>query len=149
MIFRRLTGVDIELFSDMCSRIAPLWDSRRHNFDQGGCPHSIVGLENHLLAMLIYYRSYVSHAFLGVLFNVHETTAMRSVKRVEKLAVKRIHIEKKRELTREEAAYLIVDASEQPIQRPDTTEETERLRIAAHEEVLTVIHHVARLLVHE
>jgi hypothetical protein len=117
-LFRRLTGVDVEMFLEMCEQIIPLWENRRDNFEQGGCPHSLSGVQNHLLAMLIYYRSYISYAFLGLLFDVHETTAMRSVKRIEKLAVRVIHIEKKRELTKEEVSYLIIDATEQPVQRP-------------------------------
>lgn len=117
-IFRRLTGVEVELFLEMCEQITRIWEKRRDNYEQGGRPHDMRGVKNHLLAMLIYYRAYISYAFLGVLFDVHETTAMRSVKRIEKIAVQVVHIEKKRELTKEQVSYLIIDATEQPIQRP-------------------------------
>ena len=99
-IFRRLIGVDVELFLEMCEQIAPLWDSRRDNFDQGGRSYSLVDVNYHLLAMLIYYRFHISYAFLGILCNVHEITMMRLIKRIEKMAVQVIHIEKKRELTK-------------------------------------------------
>ncbi len=118
-VFRRLTGVDIELFLEMCEKITPVWEKRRNNYEQGGRPHEIRGVQNHLLAMLIYYRAYISYAFLGLLFDVDETTTMRAVKRIEKMAVQVIHIEKKRELTKDEVCYLIVDATEQPVQRPE------------------------------
>ena len=55
-IFVRLTGVSVELFLEMSAKIEPLWETRRDNFEQGGRNHSIAGVRNHLLAMLMYYR---------------------------------------------------------------------------------------------
>ena len=43
---------------------------------------------------------------------------MRSIKRIEKIVIQVVHIEKKREISSEDAEYLILDATEQPIQRP-------------------------------
>ena len=43
---------------------------------------------------------------------------MRAVKRIEKIVIQFVHIEKKREISCEDAEYLILDATEQPIQRP-------------------------------
>jgi len=116
--FRRLTGVDVTLFQEMCEKIRPLWEKRRDNFEYGGRPHSLYGLENHLLVLLLYYRCYVTYEFLSCLFDSHETTVMRSVKRIEKIAVQVVHIEKNREMTKEDVEYLIPDATEQPVQRP-------------------------------
>ena len=116
--FSRLTGVSIGLFSEMAEKIRPLWESRRDNFDEGGRSYSISGLEDHLPAMLIYYRCYITYVFMGFLFSSHETTVMRSVGRIERIAVKVIHIEKNRQITAEEAEYLITDVTEQPVQRP-------------------------------
>lgn len=117
-IFTGLTGVKIDDFLEMASKIEPLWNKRRDNFHKGGRSHVIAGVKNHLLVMLIYYRCYITYEFLGLLFDVDETTAMRTLKRIEEIAVKAIHIEKKRELTKEEVEYLIIDATEQPVQRP-------------------------------
>ncbi len=52
--FRRLTGVDIALFSEMTKKIRPLWRERRDNFEKGGRNHKLSGVENHLLALLLY-----------------------------------------------------------------------------------------------
>lgn len=117
-IFSRLTGVSTELFSEMVEKIRPLWELRRDNFCEGGRSHNLSGPEEHLMAMLIYYRCYITYIFMGFLFNCHETTVMRSVRRIERIAVKVIHIEKNRQISRDEAEYLITDATEQPIQRP-------------------------------
>ena len=116
--FRRLTGVDVDLFFEMAEKVRPLWKKRRDNFEKGGRKYNLRGIENHLLAMLLYYRCYVTYEFLSFFFDSDETTVMRTVKRTEKIAVQVIHIEKKRELTREDAEYLIIDATEQPVQRP-------------------------------
>jgi hypothetical protein len=116
--FSRLTGVSTELFSEMVEKIRPLRGVRRDNFCEGGRSHNLPGPEDHLLAMLIYYRCYITYVFMGFLFNSHETTVMRSVSRIERIAVKVIHIEKNRQVSRDEVEYLITDATEQPVQRP-------------------------------
>jgi len=77
--FRRLTGVEVNLFHEICEKIRPLWEKRRDNFEKGGGKHNLHGLENHLLAMLLYYRCYVTYEFLSYFFNSDETTVMRSV----------------------------------------------------------------------
>ena len=116
--FRRLTGTDVGLFMEITEMLRPSWENRRDNFEKGGRTHSLYGLENHLLAMLMYYRCYVTYEFPSFFFDTHETTVMRSVKRIEKIAVQVVHIEKTREITAEEVEYLIIDATEQPVQRP-------------------------------
>lgn len=116
--FRRPTGVDVDLFFEMAEKVRPLWKKRRDNFEKGGRKYNLRGIENHLLAMLLYCRCYVTYEFLSFFFDSDETTVMRAVKRTEKIAAQVIHIEKKRELTREDAEYLIIDATEQPVRRP-------------------------------
>ena len=116
--FRRLTGVDVALFLKICEKIRPLWEKRRDNSEDGGRPHSLFGLENHLLAMLLYYRCYVTYESLSFLFDSHVTTVMRSVKRIVKLAAQVVHIRKNRIISSADVEYLILDATEQPAQRP-------------------------------
>ncbi len=77
--FRRLTGVDVTLFQEMCEKIRPLWEKRRDNSEYGGRPHSLYGLVNHLLAMPLYHRCYVTYESLSRLFDSHVTTVRRSV----------------------------------------------------------------------
>ena len=96
--FRRITGVDVELFIEMAEKIRPLWEKRRDNHEEGGRNHSLYGHENHLLALLLYYRCYVTYEFLSFLFDTHETTVMRSIKRIEKIVIQVVHIEKKEKL---------------------------------------------------
>ena len=86
MTLRRLTGVDVTLFSEMCKKIRPLWEKRRYNSENGGGPHSLCGLVNHPLAMPLYYRCYVTYEFQSCLFDCHVTTVMRPVRRIVKSA---------------------------------------------------------------
>ena len=34
--FRRITGVDVELFKEIAEKIRPLWEKRRDNLEEGG-----------------------------------------------------------------------------------------------------------------
>ena len=43
--FRRMTGVDVELFKEMAEKIIPLWNKRRDNFEDGGRNHSLYGMK--------------------------------------------------------------------------------------------------------
>ncbi|MCP4474225.1 MAG: transposase family protein [Gammaproteobacteria bacterium] len=61
----------------------------------------------------------MTYEFLSFFFDSDETTLMRSVKRIEKIAVRVVHIEKRREINREETGYPVSDAAEQPVQRPE------------------------------
>ncbi|GBC63523.1 IS5/IS1182 family transposase [Desulfonema ishimotonii] len=112
--FRRLTGVSVGVFSEMAGKVGPLWEKRRNNCRN----HALPGVENHLLAMLIYHSCYVTYEFMGFFFDCDKTTVMRAVRRIEKMAIRVIHIEKKHEISASGTEYLIPDATEQPVQRP-------------------------------
>jgi len=116
--FRRLPGVDVALFLKICEKIRPLWEKRRDNSEDGGGPHSLFGLVNHLFAMSLYHRCYVTYESLSCLFDSHVTTVMRSVKRIVKLAAQVAHIRKNRMISSADVEWLISDATEQPAQRP-------------------------------
>ena len=47
--FRRITGVDVELFKEIAEKIRPLWDKRRDNLEEGA-ETTVLRHENHLLA---------------------------------------------------------------------------------------------------
>ncbi len=66
--FRRLTGVEVCLFHEICEKIRQLQEKRRDNFEKGGRNHNLRGLVNHLLAMLLYYRCYVTYESLSYFF---------------------------------------------------------------------------------
>lgn len=116
--FVRLTGVSVPTFDKMLKQLTAPWEKAQLKKAKSGRPSDIGGLEDHLLIMLIYYRCYITQEFLGFFYRVNKSAICRAIKRIEKLARPLIGVERKPKISREEAEALIVDCTEQPIQRP-------------------------------
>jgi len=116
--FPRLTGVSVETFDQMLTKLAGPWELTQSRKSKSGRPWETGGLEDHLLIMLIYYRCYVTQEFLGFFYNVDKSAICRAIQRIETLAKPLFGVKRKPVLTRKEAEALIVDCTEQPIQRP-------------------------------
>lgn len=118
-IFQRLSGVSKKNFEDMINVLEESWETQEKSKHKQGRPHEIGGLKEHLLLLLIAYRSYLTQEFLGfLLFNVDKSTICRSLKRIEKISLDTLGIKKNKELKKEELEALIVDCTEQSIERP-------------------------------
>lgn len=74
--------------------------------------------EAHLFCLLLYFRTYITQDFLSVLLRIDTATVCRSIKRTERLLLSVLKLKKKRKLKREEAERVLLDCTEQPIQRP-------------------------------
>ncbi len=118
--FVRLTGVSVATFDKMLKQLADPWEKAQLHKAKSGRPWDVGGLEDHLLIMLIYYRCYITQEFLGFFYNVNKSAICRAIQRIEKLARPLIGVGRKPKISRNEAEALIVDCTEQPIQRPDT-----------------------------
>ena len=69
--------------------------------------------------LLIDYRTYVPHAFLGFLFGVDDGTVCRTNRRIEPLLAGVFRMpERTVELSRDEIRELFFDATERPTNRP-------------------------------
>jgi hypothetical protein len=66
----------------------------------------------------IYYRFYITHVFLGELFDLDDSNVCRYLKRIELLLAKNLAIRKDRSLSREDLVKIIVDVTEINVQRP-------------------------------
>ncbi len=66
---------------------------------------------------MVYYRAYVTDEFLGYFVGLDESNVCRLFQRLEPLVAKHTHIKKDRTLTKEAVGALLIDATEQPIQR--------------------------------
>ena len=85
--FRRLTGIGSDEFTSLLSKLAPLYEvwnaerlskkPRQRKVGAGGKFH--LDLEDRLLMLLIYYRCYITHAFLGFLFQIHDSNVSRNI----------------------------------------------------------------------
>lgn len=117
--FQRLTGVEPPLFLEMVERIRPRWHKRVvEPKDRSGRPWGIGGLEDHLLVLLILYRCAITQDFLGLLYGVDKAAISRALHRIEPIVAQVLGVKRAIRVTREEAEALIVDATEQTIQRP-------------------------------
>jgi len=118
-IFQRLSGVSKKTFENMINLLEEDWETQENSKAKQGRPQKIGSLKEHLLLLLIAYRSYLTQEFLGfLLFDVDKSTICRSLKRIEKIAVSKLGIKKNKQLKKEELEALIVDCTEQSIERP-------------------------------
>jgi transposase len=117
--FRSLTGVDAGTFQKMVKQLRPYWRERIVTpKNRSGRPWGIGGLEEHLLVLLILYRCCVTQDFLACLYQTDQAAISRSLRRIERLVVKVLGVTRQIKVSREEAEALIIDCTEQPIQRP-------------------------------
>ena len=83
LVFLRLTGVSLKDFETIEQKCFPLWKKRVIESRKiSGRPHGLKELENHILCLLIYYRTYTTQMFLGFLFGVDDSCVCRSIKRL-------------------------------------------------------------------
>lgn len=117
--FRSLTGVGPDDFRKMVERLRPHWRERVVDAkNRSGRPWGIGGLEEHLLVLLILYRCCVTQDFLACLYQTDQSAISRSLHRIERLAVRVLGVTRRIVVTAEEAEALIIDCTEQAIQRP-------------------------------
>ena len=126
--FRQLTGITPEVFDRLLAELMPRYemaDARRKDRPGrkrrpgGGRKHSLA-LADRLLMLLIYYRTYVSHAFLGFLFRIDDSAVGRNINPLQPLLAGIFRVPERRvELTEEEIRELFFDATERPARRPE------------------------------
>lgn len=120
LVFLRLTGVLVEQFQKIIKEIEPEWEriievkKKRH-----GRTSNLKTLPDKLLALFLYYRTYITHEFIGYLVGLDNSNVCRLFKRLEPVLAKKITITKDRTLTQCEVIKILADVTEQPTQRPE------------------------------
>jgi hypothetical protein len=125
--FRQLTGISPAAFDQLLGQLTPRYqeaDARRkarpgrRRKPGAGRKHAL-SLADRLLMLLIYYRTYVSHAFLGFLFAVDDSAVGRNINPLSPLLAGIFRIPERRiELQPDEIKELFFDATERPRGRP-------------------------------
>jgi hypothetical protein len=125
--FRQLTGLTPAAFDQLLAELAPRYqaaDARRkarpdrQRRPGAGRKHTLA-LADRLLMLLIYYRTYVSHAFLGFLFGVDDSAVGRNINPLQPLLAGLFRIPERRvALQPDEVRELFFDATEHPRTRP-------------------------------
>jgi hypothetical protein len=127
--FRRLTGLTPDAFRALLGQVERAWlDAQRRRRERPGRKRKpgagrrhALAVPDQLLLLLIYYRTYVSHAFLGFLFAVDDATSCRTVRRLEPLLAGVFRVpERKADLGEDDVRELFFDATERPTRRPKT-----------------------------
>lgn len=125
--FRRLTGITPAVFDRLLAQLTPrheLAEARRKDRPErkrkpGGGRKYALSLADRLLMLLIYYRTYVTHAFLGFLFAIDDSAVGRNINPLQPLLAGIFRIPERRvELTEDEIRELFFDATERPTRRP-------------------------------
>lgn len=116
--FRRLTGVSVATFDRMLAQLRGPWEAADRRKAKSGRPREIGGLEEHLLVLLLYYRCYVTQEFLGFFHRVDRSAICRAIRRTEAQVKPLFALCRAPKISRREAEALIIDCTEQPIQRP-------------------------------
>jgi hypothetical protein len=125
--FRRLTGITPAAFDRLLAELIPRHEQAearrkdrpgRKRKPGGGRKHALV-LADRLLMLLIYYRTYVTHAFLGFLFAIDDSAVGRDINPLQPLLAGIFRIPERRiELAEDEIRELFFDATERPTRRP-------------------------------
>lgn len=124
--FERLAGLSVPKFSQLLKDIAPIWVEAEHKRLSKAPRKRDIGAGNSyklplcdiLLMLLIYYRTYITHEFLGFLFKLDNSNVGRCINRLNPCLAKHFRIPERKIISKEEAETLFFDGTEQPIQRP-------------------------------
>jgi len=127
--FRRLTGITPEKFTELLQKLTSLyakWDKNRLNKRTrrrkpgGGMKYQLC-LGEKLLLLLIRYRTYATHEFLGWIFHLDESNIGRNYKPLEPLLAQIFKIPERRiQISEDEILELFFDGTEQEKERPSS-----------------------------
>ena len=122
-VFHQVTGISLKQFTDIIKKLRRLWKSKHlKNKKLAGRPYGVGSLENQLLCLLIYYRTYATQLFVGFFFGVDKSTVCRSIKRLKPLLAQVVKIKKEPKVSQERLETLLLDTTEQRIHRPQKEE---------------------------
>jgi len=118
IIFNRLFGVSVNQFEKIASRVEPACRKRViDRYKRPGRDYKL-DINDMILMLLLYYRSYITQMFVGYLFDIDDSRVCRILQKLEPILAKEIAITKTKKLSQEEVESLIIDATKQPIERP-------------------------------
>lgn len=117
-LFNRLFGISVSEFDRIYKQVEPLWMKEVVNrYKRPGRKYALE-LPDMILMVLLYYRTYATQMFVGFLFGIDDSRVCRNIQKLEPILARIMAIKKTKHLSKEEVAELIIDATEQPIERP-------------------------------
>ena len=125
--FRQLTGITPAAFDQLLAELEPRYrqaDAKRkkkpgRKRKPGAGRKFALPLSDRLLMLLMYYRTYTTHAFLGFLFGIDDSSVCRNINPLQPLLAGIFRIPERRvELESDEIRELFFDATERAVPRP-------------------------------
>jgi len=125
-VFKRLTGLSPTQFQKLIIELKPVFlkarkkrlskPKRQRKFGGGRKPK--LSLEESLFMLLLYYRTYTNHVFLGMIMNIDDSNVCRYLRQIEPLLAGIFRIPERRiDMSKEEILELILDAAEQETEK--------------------------------
>ncbi len=115
--FNSLFGVPVSQFEKILIKVDPEWNKRvQARYKRPGRPYDHP-LEDMILMLLLYYRSYITQEFVGYLFDLDKSRVCRIIQKLEPILATVMAISKRKHLSKDRKNP-ILDATEQPIERP-------------------------------
>lgn len=125
-VFQRLTGLTPKKFQELEKRLVPLFRkadlkqkmTRERKRAVGAGNQYKLSVAEALFMLLLYYRAYTNHVFLGMIMGIDDSNVCRYFRRIEPLLAKIFRIpERKVDMSQEEILEIIIDATEQETER--------------------------------
>lgn len=129
-IFHSLCGLTPHEFNSLLKKLESLWQKaefKRKNWQGrkrkiGGGKKLRLSLEQSLFILLLYYRTYVNHIFLGMIAGIDNSKICKYFRLLNPVLAQIFKVPKKKvDMAEEEILELIVDATEQDTEKRDGT----------------------------
>ena len=117
--FVRTVGLSLEKFQYLVEQTrANLQVQQAHNPLKKRGLQAELSLENQVLLALLYLRNYSTFIQLGLQFGISESYAHKIYHKMSAMWVKILHVKSRQALFDNPIGTLVVDVTEQPIERP-------------------------------
>lgn len=117
-VFLRLFGIRPLEYKQIVLRVQPLWEQQILEKYKRPGRNFALSLEDMILMLLLYYRSYITQMFVGFLFGLDDSRVCRIIKKLEPLLAQVMALPREKYLSKVEVESLLIDATEQPVERP-------------------------------
>jgi DDE superfamily endonuclease/Helix-turn-helix of DDE superfamily endonuclease len=114
----RLFGIKPEEFKMIIQKLEPVWRKKVLGGYKRPGRNFALSLEDMTLMLLLYYRSYMTQMFVGFLFGIDDSRVCRIIQKLEPLLAEIVAIPKEKRLSKKEVEDILIDATEQQIERP-------------------------------
>jgi len=125
-VFQRLTGLTPQKFQWLASQVEPKFFAKDRKQKTratrqraiGAGPKRKLSVEQAVFGLLLYYRTYSNHVFMGLVLGIDDSNVGRYFGKIEPLLAGVFKIPERRvDMSEEEILELIFDATEQPSQK--------------------------------